>query len=186
MAHANLHHDLAATMIDGTHDLIAAMTTAGRIVVRDQGRIRQVGAPMEPDAHPADRCVTPFIGSPLTNFLPAIVIAFGTSLPLDPDPGARRFTLNPRQPVPDIPRADLGTRPDHVTLTASDAAEAVLPSRIRLVERPGYQTLGQLETTAGPVTLQGVGDLPARPGDQTALAFDATRAHAFGPDGKAL
>lgn len=48
MAHANLHHDLAATMIDGTHDLIAAMTTAGRIVVRDQGRIRQVGAPIEP------------------------------------------------------------------------------------------------------------------------------------------
>lgn len=48
MAHANLHHDLAATMIDGTHDQIAAMTTAGRIVVRDQGHIRQVGAPMEP------------------------------------------------------------------------------------------------------------------------------------------
>ncbi len=120
------------------------------------------------------------------NFLPAIVIAFGTSLPLDPEPGARPSTLNPRQPVPDIPRADLATCPEHVTLTASDAAEAVLPSRIRLVERPGYQTLGQLETTAGPVTLQGVGDLPARPGDQTALAFDATRAHAFGPDGKAL
>lgn len=120
------------------------------------------------------------------NFLPAIATAFGPSLPLDPDPGARRFTLNPRQPVPDIPKADLGTCPEHVTLTASDAAEAVLPPGIRLVERPGIQTFVQLETTAGPVTLQGVGGLPARSGDQTALAFDATRAHAFGPDGKAL
>ena len=183
---SNLHHDLAATMIYVTHDQIEAMTMADRIVVLDHGRIRQVGAPMELYAHPADRFVAAFIGSPSMNFLPATVTASGPSLTLDLGPGARPFTVTPRHPAPDIPKADLGIRPEHVTLTTPDAADAVLPARIRLVERLGNQTLVHLETSAGPVTLQGAGDLPARPGDQTALAFDATRAHAFGPDGKAL
>ena len=42
---SNLHHDLAATMIYVTHDQIEAMTMADRIVVMDQGRIQQIGAP---------------------------------------------------------------------------------------------------------------------------------------------
>ena len=38
---SNLHHDLAATMIQVTHDQVEAMTMARKIVVLDQGRIRQ-------------------------------------------------------------------------------------------------------------------------------------------------
>ena len=68
---SNLHHDLAATMIYVTHDQIEAMTMADRIVVLDQGRIRQVGAPLDLYTQPADRFVAAFIGSPSMNFLPA-------------------------------------------------------------------------------------------------------------------
>ena len=187
---SNLHHDLAATMIYVTHDQIEAMTMADRIVVLDQGRIRQVGAPMELYSRPADRFVAAFIGSPSMNFLPATIIASGTAtgpqLTLDLGAGARPFTLTPRNPAPQATKVELGIRPEHASLAAPGAADAALPARIRLVERLGNQTLVHLETVAGPFTLQGPGDLPARPGDQVALTFDAARAHVFGQDGKAL
>ena len=183
---SNLHRDLAATMIYVTHDQIEAMTMADRIVVLDHGRICQVGAPLELYARPADRFVAAFIGSPSMNFLPATLTASGQQVTLDLGAGARPFTLTPRGPAPQATKVELGVRPEHVTLTAPDAPDAVLPARIRLVERLGNQTLVHLETVAGPVTLQGPGDLPARPGDHPALAFDAARAHVFGPDGIAL
>ena len=182
---SNLHHDLDATMIYVTHDQIEAMTMADRIVVLDQGRIRQVGTPMDLYKSPADRFVAAFIGSPSMNFLPASVTASGAQLTLDIGAGTRPLTLTPRHPST-ATKVELGIRPEHITLTAPDAPEATLPSRVRLVERLGNQTLIHLETVAGPVTLQAAGDIDTRPGDQPGLAFDATRAHAFGPDGRAL
>ncbi|MBC7478951.1 MAG: ABC transporter ATP-binding protein, partial [Pseudorhodobacter sp.] len=57
---SNLHHDLAATMIYVTHDQVEAMTMADRIVVLDQGRIMQVGAPLDLYERPANRFVAAF------------------------------------------------------------------------------------------------------------------------------
>ena len=57
--------------------------------------------------------------------------------------------------TPQTPKVELGVRPKHATLTAPDAPDAVLPARIRLVERLGNQTLVHRETVAGPVTLLG-------------------------------
>lgn len=159
---------------------------ADRIVVMDQGRIRQIGAPMALYAHPADRFVAAFIGSPSMNFLPGTITGTGAQLTLDLGRAAKPFTLTPRGQSAAKGPADLGIRPEHATLTAPDATDATLPARIRLVERLGNQTLVHLETAAGPFTLQGPGDLPAKPGDQTALSFDPSRAHVFGPDGKAI
>ena len=165
---------------------VTDLEPADRIVVLDHGRIRQVGAPMDLYSRPADRFVAAFIGSPSMNFLPATVTGTGAQLTLDLGAGARLFTLTPRQPTHSATKVELGIRPEHVTLTAPDEPNAVLPARIRLVERLGNQTLVNLDAAPGPVTLQGPGDLPARSGDQVALAFDAARAHAFGPDGQAM
>jgi len=44
---ARLHNRLGVTMAYVTHDQVEAMTLADRIVVLDDGRIRQVGTPME-------------------------------------------------------------------------------------------------------------------------------------------
>ena len=66
---ARLHKDLATTMVYVTHDQVEAMTLATRIVVLNQGRIEQVGAPLELYRRPANRFVAGFIGSPKMNFL---------------------------------------------------------------------------------------------------------------------
>src|SRR5262245_11406364 len=69
---ARLHHMLNNTMIYVTHDQVEAMTMADRIVILDQGRIAQVGSPMELYDRPANTFVAGFIGSPKMNFLKVV------------------------------------------------------------------------------------------------------------------
>ena len=64
-----LHQRLKTTIVYVTHDQIEAMTMADRIVVMDQGRIQQVGAPLDLYDKPANKFVASFIGSPSMSFV---------------------------------------------------------------------------------------------------------------------
>ena len=68
---ARLHRELGATMIYVTHDQVEAMTLADRIVVLNETRVEQIGAPMELYNNPANKFVAGFIGSPKMNFIEA-------------------------------------------------------------------------------------------------------------------
>ncbi|WP_375253769.1 ABC transporter ATP-binding protein [Yoonia sp.] len=68
---ANLHKALNATMIYVTHDQTEAMTLADKIVVLRDGRVEQVGSPMELYNNPVNQFVAGFLGAPTMNFLPA-------------------------------------------------------------------------------------------------------------------
>ncbi len=59
------------TMIYVTHDQVEAMTMADRIVVLRDGKIEQVGSPLELYERPTSQFVAGFIGSPKMNFLAA-------------------------------------------------------------------------------------------------------------------
>jgi ABC-type sugar transport system ATPase subunit len=65
-----VHQKVRTTTVYVTHDQVEAMTLADRVVVMNQGRIEQVGAPNELYHNPATRFVAGFIGSPAMNFLP--------------------------------------------------------------------------------------------------------------------
>ena len=67
------------TMIYVTHDQVEAMTLADRIVVLKEGRVEQVGSPMELYKNPGNLFVAQFIGSPAMNILPATIEKAGSS-----------------------------------------------------------------------------------------------------------
>ena len=73
----SLHNRLKATSIFVTHDQVEAMTLADTVVVMNQGRIEQVGAPTEVYRRPATQFVATFIGSPAMNLMPGRVVGFG-------------------------------------------------------------------------------------------------------------
>src|SRR5213075_2523902 len=62
-----LHQRLKTTTVYVTHDQVEAMTMADRIVVMQEGRIEQIGTPLELYDHPANLFVAQFIGSPAMN-----------------------------------------------------------------------------------------------------------------------
>jgi multiple sugar transport system ATP-binding protein len=65
-----LHQRLKTTSVYVTHDQIEAMTMADKIVVMNDGRVEQIGSPLDLYDNPANLFVAGFIGSPAMNFLP--------------------------------------------------------------------------------------------------------------------
>ena len=62
-----LHQRLKTTTVYVTHDQVEAMTMADRIVVMHDGRIEQIGSPLELYDRPDNLFVAQFIGSPAMN-----------------------------------------------------------------------------------------------------------------------
>ncbi|PHS19512.1 MAG: ABC transporter ATP-binding protein [Kangiella sp.] len=65
-----LHQKLAITMIYVTHDQTEALTFADKVVVMKDGKILQVGSPVELFEKPQHTFVGHFIGSPGMNLIP--------------------------------------------------------------------------------------------------------------------
>ena len=151
---AELHRTLPASMIYVTHDQIEAMTLADKIVVLRDGRVEQVGSPMELYNNPANRFVASFLGSPSMNFL--------------------------ERSVPNLAQGQtLGIRPEHLRLT--DAGE--IAGKVTHVERLGGDTnllvrSAQDET----LTVRLFGQDPTEVGDEIRLGFDPDSAFYFDKD----
>jgi multiple sugar transport system ATP-binding protein len=64
-----LRERIPVTSIYVTHDQVEAMTLGDRVAVMRDGRIQQVGTPLEIYNRPANRFVAGFIGAPAMNFL---------------------------------------------------------------------------------------------------------------------
>ncbi len=88
-----IHQDLGTTMVHVTHDQVEAMTMGERICIMRDGRIVQVGPPLEVYRHPADTFVAGFLASPPMNLLKARLVdgqgaievdLAGARLPLPP------------------------------------------------------------------------------------------------------
>src|SRR3954469_24553162 len=70
-----LHAQVPTTSVFVTHDQVEAMTLGDRVVVMRDGRVQQIGTPLEVYARPANRFVAGFIGAPSMNFVEATLRA---------------------------------------------------------------------------------------------------------------
>ena len=68
-----LQRELGTTTVYVTHDQVEAMTMGHRIAVLNQGKLQQLGTPMQLYRWPANLFVAQFIGSPPMAFLPVTV-----------------------------------------------------------------------------------------------------------------
>ena len=128
-----LHQRLRTTTIYVTHDQIEAMTMADKIVVMRDGRIEQVGAPLELFDRPANLFVAGFIGSPSMNLLKGVVRAGPRPVV---DIGGVPFPVPPDSRVEDGRSVIYGLRPEYLEIHP-DGVEA----RISVVEPTGSETL---------------------------------------------
>ncbi|MEO8882378.1 MAG: ATP-binding cassette domain-containing protein, partial [Devosia sp.] len=74
-----LQRQLGATVIFVTHDQVEAMTLADKIVVLNDGRVAQIGTPLDVFERPQNQFVAGFIGAPAMNFLDGLVTGGPTS-----------------------------------------------------------------------------------------------------------
>ncbi len=127
---ALLQRRMGKAMLYVTHDQTEAMTLADRIVIMRDGRVQQIGSPLEVYDRPANAFVAGFIGSPEMNLIEAdladgrLVLGEGVSLPAPSDLARREG------------RVTVGMRPEAIV----PAGEG-LPFTVRGIEQLGSQTL---------------------------------------------
>jgi len=180
---AQLHQQLGTTMIFVTHDQIEAMTLADRIVVLNNGRIEQVGTPMQIYRRPATRFVATFVGTPRINLVPAQVFEEqGRALARLAD-GATVWTDVHFAGLP-AGEMTLGIRAESVHIV--DPAAGGARGTVRVVERLGDRTLVHVALADGTLlTAEDRGDSAVQTGRQVGLELDGAAAHLFAPDGTA-
>ncbi len=85
------HERVGTTTLYVTHDQVEAMAMGDRIVVMNDGVVRQVGTPTEVYDEPADTFVATFLGSPPMNLLegPDVVVGFRPEHLHPADPAAK-------------------------------------------------------------------------------------------------
>jgi multiple sugar transport system ATP-binding protein len=174
---ARLHEEIGTTMVYVTHDQVEAMTLGDRIAVFNQGRIEQLGAPLELYQRPANEFVAAFLGAPRINFVdrpadgsaPAHWALWSALLPAAPA-GARRA----------------GIRPEHLRLGADGHG---VPARVELVEHLGDAAVvhlrvdGVRELLHAKVAGQGLAVEAGRP---VALQVESGAALAFDDGGRRI
>jgi multiple sugar transport system ATP-binding protein len=181
---AQLHQQLGATMIFVTHDQVEAMTLADRIVVINEGRIEQVGTPMQIYRQPASCFVASFVGTPRINLVPVRVAeAGGHALARLPD-GATLRTQVPFAGLSDEAPMTLGLRAEALKIVAAGTGTA--QGTVRVVERLGDRTLVHVALADGTLlTAEDRGDSTVQPGQVTGLDMDGAATHLFAADGTA-
>ena len=136
-----LHKKMGTTSIYVTHDQIEAMTMGDRIAVMKDGRIQQVGEPLEIYMHPVNRFVASFIGSPTMNFLDVHVVkegegyhveSKGFSLPVSEE---KKRAIAPYEGKEVI----LGVRPEDLSEGGENRGAGTLKAHVEVVQPVGNQ-----------------------------------------------
>ena len=168
-----LQKRLGVTTVYVTHDQVEAMTLADRMVVMHEGRVQQVGHPLEIYARPANTFVAGFIGSPPLNLLP---VSASATL------GLPQSLLSLKSEV-----ATLGIRPEGISLRASDLRQPLrFRAQLELVEALGAESLLHLRLGEWPLLARIPGTSPVSAGDTLDLAMDTTALCFFGHDGNRI
>jgi len=149
-------------MIYVTHDQIEAMTLADRIVVLNQGKIEQIGTPMQLYNEPVNEFVASFIGSPAMNFVDAAKL----------DPAMTRSAKT------------IGIRPEHLSV---DTNSGLWRGRLMHIEHLGADTNLYVETqAAGLLCVRLFGAYEARVGADLYLTPQPSKVHLFDKAGHRL
>ena len=177
-----LHQRLQATIIYVTHDQVEAMTLGDRVCVMNEGRIEQVGRPVDVYDCPWTRFVASFIGTPPMNFARGkLLLADGRALF-----HASSFTLALPERFIAHARADtgrdveLGVRPEAMQILsdAGDPAES-FSGTVSLVEALGNEQLVYMHVGEATMIVRCDSHERFAPGDTRMLAPQSDNLHLF-------
>lgn len=183
---ARLHQELGATMVFVTHDQVEAMTLADKIVVLRDGRVEQVGAPMDLYDDPNNDFVAGFIGSPKMNLLPAKILSRkdGSVEVQVPAFGAQSLsvTTKPSAKCGAGDAVTIGMRPEH--FTEAENAGATFSAKVLVIEQLGSASfVHAIGETEAQIIIQKTGRFSAPSGSEALFGIDESACLLFDKNG---
>jgi multiple sugar transport system ATP-binding protein len=176
-----LQQRLQVTSVYVTHDQIEAMTMGHRIAVMKEGKLQQVGTPLEVYDTPANVFVAQFIGTPPMNFLHGTLRDDGAAVE------GPAFKL----PIPDSLRGAtrgqgglavvVGIRPEHLHAQPPTARgeSAPLAVQVELVEPLGDQVVVHGKLGEGALVFKLDPHQAPEPSDQVTTHVQLSAIHLF-------
>ena len=164
--------EIGTTSIYVTHDQVEAMTMGDRVCIMNEGKVVQIGAPLDVYRNPADTFVARFLGSPPMNLLNGRLEARDGRLFAHVGRDAAALPIGAESSIGAHSDRNVivGIRPEDLYESAppGDASRiARLPARVTAVEPLGAETLLVM-------SLDGTDDeLTARIGRETSLRSGA-------------
>lgn len=172
---SELHERLEATFVYVTHDQVEAMTMATKIVVLNEGRIEQIGAPDEVYDTPRSVFVASFLGAPPMNLVPAVIDSHDKCVTLGGEGLVGRLWdgASPHQDV------TLGVRPEH--LRPDDGGPAALRAEgiVQRMENLGSDQLVHVRTGDNVLVMRADRGLRLIRGETARLCADLDHIHLF-------
>ncbi|MEM7025439.1 MAG: ABC transporter ATP-binding protein [Pseudomonadota bacterium] len=177
-----IHRELGKTIVHVTHDQVEAMTMGGRICVMRDGKIVQVGPPLEVYRNPVDTFVAGFLASPPMNLLDARLggpngveeVDLGAiTLPIPP---GRQQALRAHAGA----KVVFGIRPEDLYTEPPAASHATVEVKIVAVEALGPEVVLVASLPDGrEISARLDRDFDAPAGSTLPLHIDMERAHQF-------
>jgi multiple sugar transport system ATP-binding protein len=167
-----LHQRLKTTTVYVTHDQVEAMTMADRIAVMNDGRVEQIGAPLELYDRPANLFVAQFIGSPSMNVIDGVLRNEAGSSWVEGL--GQSWIFGSASGGADGQHVKYGIRPEHIAIDA-----AGIPAEVMVVEPMGSETELVVKVEDSTLVVLAHGRAVARPGDRIFLNPDPQHAHVF-------
>jgi multiple sugar transport system ATP-binding protein/alpha-glucoside transport system ATP-binding protein len=174
------------TMIYVTHDQVEAMTLADRIVVLKDGRVEQIGTPMELYHHPGNLFVAQFIGSPAMNIVPATIEKAGASTTIAINGGLKAN-------VPVATPADaaggsisFGARPEDLRIATGE--NVLFEGRVDYIEQLGEVQLVYLDIgrADAPLVVKLPGYAEVKRDQMLKVDADPATLHIFNAEGRSF
>ncbi|MEO8575577.1 MAG: ABC transporter ATP-binding protein [Gemmatimonadales bacterium] len=181
-----LQRRLKTTTVYVTHDQVEAMTLGDRIVVLADGKIQQIGRPIDLYRAPVNLFVAGFVGTPPMNFVTGLVASQNGSISFAAE-GLNFALLEKRMPsAMPTGAVTMGIRPEDMEVDVIDngagPATDSVQGRVVLVERLGGTS--HIHFDAGPHRLLAAVQnerLPAV-GDAISVRMHSERIHLFVDD----
>ncbi len=179
---------IQGTVLYVTHDQAEAMTLSHRVVVMNQGRVQQVGTPLDVYNYPRNLFVAGFLGSPTMNFLachlqaesgrwqvflenmPEAVLSLSERDLFDMGLADRREQLQGS--------AMLGIRPEDIVY-GPPAGKTAVPCQVAVVEPMGSLNLLVVAVGEQRVTVSTGPDRMFKAGERGRISFSHTKVHFF-------
>ena len=167
-----LHQRLGTTIVYVTHDQVEAMTMADKIVVMRDGRVEQIGSPLDLYDNPTNTFVAGFIGSPSMNFVHGKIASEGGSYIFLSDSGLK-LPL-PQTAAEDGQAVTYGVRPELVQI-----GDGGVEMEVVAVEPTGSET--QIFARSGKDTIDALvrDRINARPGSKLGFMINPDDVHLF-------
>lgn len=170
-----IHQQLRGTVVYVTHDQVEAMTLGDQIVVLHEGSVRQQGPPEAIYAHPADRFVAAFLGTPEMNLYSGrIMVREGRALF-----EGKGFSLNLGDALMEHANQEIemGVRPEDVRI--NHPAGLGLQAEVEMVSNIGSEIYVHARIGGERITVKAPKDAPLKAGQTLSLGISRNALHLF-------